>query len=71
MRELSREFSVRQREMRSREQGLLRLLDPLCVQWKPLDQHLPLLRLAGSQGDAQMCPSKPSSSGGAAITYPL
>lgn len=55
MRELSREFSVRQREMRSREQGLLRLLDPLCVQWKPLDQHLPLLRLAGSQGLVLKC----------------
>lgn len=39
--------------MRNREQGLLRVLDLLCVQWKSLE--LLLLRLAGSQADHAKC----------------
>lgn len=50
------QFSVGQREMRSREQGLLRFLDPLCAQWKSLEHQLLLSRLAGSQADLTKCP---------------
>lgn len=41
--------------MRSREQGWLRWLDPLCVQWKFLGHQLLLFRLAGSQADHAKC----------------